>query len=555
MNRSSNHDQSSDNVTQGQAGVNASESAGPKPAFGRGKLVKAAGVVSLWTFLSRILGMVRDVVSARQFGTSWQWDAFVYAFMLPNFFRRLVGEGALSGAFIPVYTETLQQKGKADAFHFANVILTVWAVGLAVFLLAAEAGLTWLVESGHFGDRLLLTFQLLRILFPYLFLISLFAIVTGVLHSHRRFFSPALSPVILNVVWIAGILWVAPRAGSLPAQQLHGLAWCLLGAGGIQLAVQIPALRREGFRFCWVFDWASEGLKKTFRLLFPALMGFAVMQINILVDMSLAFLVGPGANSSLWYGTRLMQFPLGVFAIAMGTALLPAISRHVAKKNSDAANQSLSFAIRNVFLIILPCSVGLIVLSTPIVQLLFERGEFNAASTARTSLVLVCYALGLFAYSGQKMFTTGFHARQDTRTPVKIGIIALLTNVVLNLILMGPMKEAGLALATSIAGALQFGLLAYFFDRKTKGFPFPEVMKSFTKILLASLGMGAVGWILLNAFNPLRTGILQSSAFLAAEIAVGLAVYLLLCYLFKVHELREAWQWIRQRKIKGAAQP
>jgi putative peptidoglycan lipid II flippase len=294
----------------------------------------------------------------------------------------------------------------------------------------------------------------------------------------------------------------------------------------------------------------DQALRKTFRLLLPSIFSFAIVQMNLLVDTTLGFWVGPGANSALWYGNRLMQFPLGMFAIAMGTALLPTLSAQAAAHDLDAVKKSISFALRSVFLIILPSSVGLIVLSRPITQMLFERGEFDAVSTARTAAVVVCYCIGLFAYSGQKIIANGFFAVQDTKTPVKIGVVTLVANIIMNFLLMGPMKEAGLALATSLAGILQLGLLLFYFRRRIPGFPFREVFRSFVRILAASFGMGAV---CLAVFRPLeslwRNGT-TSALLLQVGISMSAAIvcYILFCFLFRVRELKEAVAWMMRRK-------
>ncbi|MBN1687565.1 MAG: murein biosynthesis integral membrane protein MurJ [Candidatus Omnitrophica bacterium] len=515
--------------------------------------MKAAGTVGLLTLASRILGMIRDIVSAKQFGTTWQWDAFLYAFMFPNFFRRLLGEGALSSAFIPVYSETLHREGKAAAFRFSNVVGTVLAGGLLVFIIILEFVLNALVGWDALPERLHLTIDLLRFLFPYLWFISICALFMGILNCHRHFLTPSLGPVILDIFWIAGVLWVASLIHKAPPEQLRILSLFLLSAGVIQMAVQIPVLMRLGFRFQWVWDLAHEGFRKTGKLLLPAVLGFAVVQINILVDMTLAFVIGPGANSSLWYGTRLMQFPLGVFAIAMGTALLPMISEQTANREFEAAKQTLSFAMRSVFLIILPCSVGLIVLRTPIIQMLFERGAFDAVSTARTSFVLLCYVLGLFAYSGQKLVVAGFYAVQDTKTPVIIGVVALLSNIILNLILMWPMKEAGLALATSISGIIQFALLLKYYNRKISEFPFRAILRSFLKILGASTSMGIVCWAVLNFLRQAVPGDHLTALLIQVFIPILFCItaFIGFCKVFRIHEVRETLEWMKTKKTSS----
>lgn len=539
------------NVTQPEPSVN------PEPFHSsRRHLVRSAGILGVMTLASRVLGMIRDIVCAKSFGTTWQWDGFIYAFMLPNFFRRLVGEGALSSAFIPVYNEVLAKKGTPEAYRFVNVMATVLTMGLVVFVLAAEVVLNLLLKIPSLPSTLRLIIDLMRVFSPHLYFISLYALGMAILNSHRRFFVPSLGPVLLDIFWIAGVLWIAPLAGPDIVRQLRFLAYALLAAGISQFVSEIPLLYSMGLRARWVWDLACPELVKTFRLILPAVMGFAVMQVNILVDMSCGLVLGAGANSSLWYGSRLMQFPLGVFAIAMGTALLPMVSRQVAGSDHEGARRAVSFALRSIFLIILPSSVGLIVLRYPIIRLLFERGEFDAVSTARTAAVLLCYSIGLFAYSGQKIVVTGFYAVQDTRTPMKLGVVGLLANVILNLILMRFLREAGLALATSISGVLQFALLIVYSNRRVAPFPFREVGFSFLKILLASAGMGLMAWASYAGLERVFSGH-QVAAMLIqvfGSMTAAVAVYVALCFLLRVPEMHEAFNWFAKRKA-GQASP
>ncbi len=515
-------------------------------------LLKAAGLMGAMTLCSRILGMIRDVVSAKTFGTSWQWDAFLYAFMVPNFFRKLVGEGALSSAFIPVYSETLAQKGKEEAFRFAQVTVTFLVVILASFLLVAELALNAALKLGHFSSTISLTLDLLRGMFPYLWFMSLFVLGMGILNSHRHFLAPSLGPIIFDLFWIAGVLWIVPHAGAAFENQVRWLTLVIVISGAVQLAAELPPLYRLGFRFRWVWDTAYPGLIKTFRLFLPTILGFAVVQINILVDSTIGLMIGAGANSSLWYGNRLMQFPLGIFAIALGTALLPAIAEQTARQELESVRKTLSFALRSIFLIILPSSVGLIVLSQPIIQLLFERGQFDAVSTSRTAAVLLCYSIGLFAYSGQKILTAGFYAAQNTRTPVKIAVVSVITNIIFNLILMIPLKEAGLALATSIAGILQFSLLGFFYHRKIMRLDLREIFQSFFKIALASFAMGLAAWMVFKFSQKMipGSGTLILFVHVFSAILFSMAAYLGFCFLFRVREVREALVWIKEKKSR-----
>ncbi len=547
MDKTSSFEKSDATLAQTPTPVNQDKMTGKK------HLVKAAGIVGLMTLASRVLGMIRDILTAKQFGTSWQWDAFIYAFMLPNFFRRLVGEGSLSTAFIPVYSETLQQKGPAAAFRFANVVNTVVTGILFIFMLVVEIALQILMHVQFSDPRLHLAIDLLRIFFPYLFFISLFAFGMGVLNCHQHFFTPSLGPVILDLAWIGAIVWILPLAGKIPEDQLHALAWVLLFSGFLQFAVDIPPLMKMGFRFRWIWDSTNEGLRKAGRLLLPAIMGFSIVQLNLLLDTSCAYFIGPGANSALWYGTRLMQFPLGVFGIAMGTALLPMIANQVARKEMEAAKHTLSFALRAVALILFPCAVGLMVLRVPIVQLLFERGHFDAVSTARTASVLFYYSIGLFAYSGEKIVASGFFAMQDTRTPVIMGVVSLIINGILNVILMRFMQESGLALATSIAAIAEFIFLMMIYNRKISPLPLMQMTRSVVKILAASVAMGICCVFVFREFSLFFPGktVFAMLVRVFGSISISTLAYVGFCLLFRVSEIREAWEWMKKRKVKS----
>ncbi|MDD5218079.1 MAG: murein biosynthesis integral membrane protein MurJ [Candidatus Omnitrophica bacterium] len=517
----------------------------------RRHLVKATGLIGILTLVSRVLGLIRDIVSARSFGTSWQWDAFIYAFQIPNFFRRLVGEGALSPAFIPVYSECFEQKGKEMAFRFANVTMTFLAVMFTVFLIVLEISLSFLTQAHFLSPTLRMVTDLLRYFFPYLWLMSLFALGMGVLNSHKHFLAPSLGSIIMDIFWIAGVLWLVPLVGSDQAVQVRWLAVVVLISGIVQLFAELPPLYKMGFRVTWIFDLKSAELKKMFRLLMPAILGFAVVQLNILVDMTCGLMIGPGANSSLWYGNRLMQFPLGMFAVAMGTALLPTIAAQAARRELDAARQTLQFALKCISLIALPSSIGLMILGKPIIQFLFQHGQFDAVSTARTSAVLFFYTLGLFAYSCQRMIATGFYAIQDTRTPVRVAVVALLINIVLNIVLMVPMREAGLALATSISGIYQFLALVVLYQRKVARLDMRDLLMSLAKIVMATIAMGAVCFAIDQCFGKIwpSGNVIAMGIRIFANMMVSTLAYIGFCFVLRIEEMRKVKEWMFKKSV------
>ena len=550
-------DKSGGNLAQGPGSVNAvrpGASSGHKS--GKKHLMKAAAVVALMTLIGRILGLIRDIVSAKNFGTSWQWDAFLYAFMLPNLFRRVVGEGGLTSAFIPVYNEIGEKQSRGEAFRFANITISFLSLALFAFILGVEGLLHILLKIGFQSQIVMLTLDLSRILFPYLWFLSLYALGMGILNSHRHFLAPAMGPAILDLVWIGAVLWVPSWMGHDYLGKIRWLSYAILFAGFLHVAVELPPLRKIGFNFKWMWDTGYPGLKKVWKLLLPVVLSFAVVQINITVDMTLGMIIGPGANSSLWYGNRLMQFPLGIFALAMGTALLPMLAQQIARGEKESSRKTLSFALRSIFFIILPSSVGLIVLREPIIRMLFERGEFDAVSTARSAAVLLGYTIGLFAFAGQKIMNSGYYAAHDSKTPMKISIVALCSNIVLNLILMVPFKEAGLALGTSISGIIQLGQLIYFYPKKVGAFPFREIAVSFLRILLASLAMGIVcyfSWELLRLGIP-GQGTMRQLLQVFGSIGIAIIAYLGLCFVCRVPEAKEAFAWFLKKR-KPAADP
>jgi len=546
-------EKSGDNVTRGSAPVN---EVPHSHATGKRHLMKAAAVVGIMTLVGRVLGLFRDIVSAKTFGTGWQWDAFLYAFMLPNLFRRIVGEGGLTSAFIPVYNEISAKVSKEEAFRFTSITITFLACLLFVFVLSVEGLLALLIGIGFRSPTVMLTLRLSQILFPYLWFISLYAIGMGVLNSHRHFFAPSLGGPILDLVWIVGVLWVPAWAAGDYVERIRWLSYAILFGGFLHIAVEVPPLLKIGFRFRWIWDVSSVWLEKVWNLLLPVTLSFAVVQINIAVDMTLGMLIGPGANSSLWYGNRLMQFPLGIFALAMGTALLPMMSQQIARGEKEASRRTLSFALRSIFFIILPSSVGLIVLREPIIRMLFERGEFDAVSTARCAAVLLGFTIGLFAFAGQKIMNSGYYAAHDSKTPMKTSVISLCSNIVLNLILMVPFKEAGLAIATSISGIIQLGQLIYYYPKKVGEFPFREVAFSFLRILLASLAMGIVcygSWEFLKLWVP-GTGTRAQLVQVFGSILIATVSYIGLCFVCRVPEVREAFAWFLKKR-KPPADP
>jgi len=423
-------------------------------------LLRSSGLVGIFTFLSRILGLVRDMVIARYFGAGPAADAFFVAFKIPNFLRRLFAEGAFAQAFVPVLSEYREKHSLRDIRGLVNAVSGTLGFVLLVVTVLAVAGspvITAVFAPGFVGDevRFPLAAEMLRITFPYLLLVSLTAFAGSILNSYDRFAIPALTPVILNLSLIGAAIWLAP----LMTQPVMALAWGVMIAGTLQLLFQLPFLLRLGLLPRPSIDYRHEGVVKIMKLMAPALFGVSVSQINLLLDTVLASFLETGSVSWLYYSDRLSELPLGVFAIAIGTVILPNLSRDHANRSTGQFARTLDWAVRAVLLIGVPAAVALVILAEPLLATLFHYGEVGDRDVIMSAQSLRAYSLGLMAFMLIKILAPGFFARQDMRTPVKIAVIAMTANMVFNLILVWPLAHAGLALATALSAWLNAGLL------------------------------------------------------------------------------------------------
>ncbi len=425
-----------------------------------GGLLRSAGVVSALTMVSRVMGLIRDMIVANVFGAGGGVDAFFVAFKIPNFFRRLFAEGAFSQAFVPVLSEYRSQKDLLQV----RLLVSYTAGTLGGFLFAITLAcvvfapmVTYLFAPGfhQFPEKFTLAADMLRLTFPYLLLISLTAFLGSVLNSYGHFAAPAFSPVLLNLVLIGAALFVAP----LMDPPIMALAWAVLAAGVVQLVFQLPFIKRQQLLVRPRWGWHDPGVRRIMKLMIPAMFGVSVAQINLLLDTILASFLQDGSVSWLYYSDRLMELPLGVFGVAIGTVILPSLSRNHAAQSKQEFSATLDWALRFVLLIGIPSSLALLVLAGPLLTTLFQYGAFVDSDVMRASLSLQAYSLGLLAFMLIKVLAPGFFARQDTKTPVSIGIKAMAANMVFNLILIFPLAHVGLALATSLSATLNAGLL------------------------------------------------------------------------------------------------
>ncbi len=513
------------------------------------RVARAASTVGSFTFLSRILGLVRDMVVALFFGAGMAADAFFVAFRIPNLLRRLFAEGSLSIAFIPVFTEYLQKRSRGEAFELARVVLTLLSLLLAVVTVLGVLGAPWIVRIqaygfGGAGEKVALTVLLTRITFPYIFFISLVALFMGILNSLNHFAAPAAAPIFLNVGIIGAVLWLSPHC----PQPVIGLAVGVIIGGALQVLLQVPWLLQKGVSLRPRWMPGHPGVSRIGRLMLPAVFGSAVYQLNQFIGTLLASFLPQGSVSWLYYADRIVQFPLGVFAIAVSTAALPSLSRQVAEEGLQAFRGTLSYALRLVFFITLPSMAGLMVLSHLIVRVLFERGAFQAVATGMTSQALIFYCAGLWAFSGIRVLVSGFYALQDTKTPVKAAFIALLVNAGCGLALMGPLQHGGLALALSIASAVQFFFLALLLGRRSRGLDGRRLARSLGVSLVSSTAMSAaLLWLYRVWWNPgSGTGTGELILGLGALVLAGAGLYFALCRLLGSEELTSVLRMVQR---------
>lgn len=504
------------------------------------RLIKSTATVGGMTLISRILGFIRDVVIAHGFGAGLGADAFFVAFRIPNFLRRLFAEGAFSQAFVPVLSEYRTQRSPEQVRELvANVsgaLGTVLMVVTAVGVVAAPL-IIMVFAPGYIGqpDKAALSTDLLRLTFPYLFFISLTALAGGILNTYGRFGVPAFTPVMLNLSMIAATLWLAPHL----AQPVMALAWGVFAAGVVQLLFQLPFLHRLGMLARPRFTRGDAGVKRILRLMTPALFGTSVVQINLLFDTLIASFLVTGSISWLYYSDRLVEFPLGVFGVALATVILPTLSRNHAQGSDETYARNLDWGLRWATVISTPAMLGLLTLAGPMLATLFQYGEFTARDVAMAARSLMAFAVGLPAYIYIKVLASAFYARQDTRTPVRVGVIAMLANMAMNIAFVFPLAHAGLALATSLSAYINAGLLYRHLVKKTGYRPQPGWASLLIKVVTANALMTAVlvaGSVGLPQW--LHWHMTQRASHLTLWLAAGAAVYLIALWMMGVRPSR-----------------
>ena len=488
-------------------------------------LLRAASTVSLLTLASRITGLVREQLVAALFGASVLTDAFNVAFRLPNLLRRLFAEGAFSQAFVPILAATRERDGDAATRTLVDAVATVlfWALLLTCVLGVLGAPLlVWLIaaglqSSGGFDIAVVMT----RIMFPYIGFMSLVALSAGVLNTWRRFAVPAATPVLLNLAVIASAWWLTPWLRRWGIEPIVALAIGVMAGGVLQLAVQLPALRRIGMLpriglspARVVAAWRSDGVKRILRLMAPAVLGVSVAQISLLINTQIATGIGPGAVSWLTYADRLMEFPTALLGVALGVVLLPQLSAAQARGDGPAFSAMLDWGLRLVLLLALPCAVALLVFPTALTAVLYQRGAFGGADVVQTVAALRGYGVGLLGLVALKVLAPGFYAKQDIRTPVKIAIVVLVLTQLLNLVFVPRFGHAGLALSIGCAALVNALWLLIGLYQRGSWRPAPGWPLFLLRVVLASALMGLLldqaarrlDWVALGRTEAVRAG-------------------------------------------------
>jgi len=499
----------------------------------RGKIAKTASIVGGATLLSRLAGLVRDQVIGYFFGTSMAMDAFSVAFRIPNLFRRLLGEGALTAAFVPVFAQTAIKDGEKAAADLFKSVFTLLALVLALLSLLGVVfapQVVALIVPGFQDDpeKYRLTVFLARVLFPYIFFMGLGALFMGALNSRGYFAAPALGPFMGNLAIIIGAFVFSPRLG-LP---ILGVALGAMAGGFLQLGIQLPSLKKSGLSLKPSWNFGLTGVRKIILLMGPAALGAAVYQLSVFINTILGSFLPDGSLSYLYFADRLMQFPLGIFTVAIGTAALPALARQSAAGDQEGFVASARFALGLSFFITVPAMVGLAATALPLVTFLFQRGEFSVQSSLGAAVALQAYAIGLPFLSGAGILARVFYSRSNTRTPALVGIGSLGVGTASALILMGPFQHMGLALASSISSLVNFFWLYSLLLSREANFPRWEMLREVGSYFLMAGGMGLAVW-------PLSVWAYEADSFHALAfrtilaVVSGVALYLLLSFLTK----------------------
>ncbi len=515
-------------------------------------ITRATGILGIATSLSRVAGLIRDIVIAALFGAGFGTDAFFMAFTIPNLLRRFFAEGSLTAAFVPTYSDVYHNQGRGEARVVANICLTLLVLVMAFVVLFGIWGSPLVVKGIGFGfgaveGKLALTDFLNRIMFPYIFFVSLLALMTGVLNVMGHYFVPAVSPLLLNLSMICCALFLRSRFNV----SITALAVGVLLGGALQVLIQIPVLRQQGFRLQPNFHFSHPKVKRIVWLMLPGIAGVAIYQINVVVTRLLASFLSEGSVSYLYYGQRLFEFPQGIFVVSLAQAVLPSMSRQVASGDDKGFRESLHYALILIALVTIPASVGLVLCAEPIFSLFFMKGAFSFADVHQTAIALAAFAPGLFFVGVSRVVVPAFYAQMDTRTPVWISFWTLLVNVSLGLVLMRPFGHTGLAMALTLSTIFNSLVLTMALRKKMGRLGLASVMSALARIIPSAAIMAAVVWFLLD-FGPWQAvgqGWYKGGV-LSAAIMAGIVVYGLCCYLLKVPQADQVAALLKKKVLR-----
>lgn len=513
------------------------------------EISRATGIMGLATGMSRIAGLMRDMVVAALFGAGFATDAFFMAFTIPNLLRRFFAEGSLTAAFVPTFADVYHRQGEAEARRLASICWTLLLLVMGVVTIVGILASPWVVRVIGLGfanveGKLALTDFLNRLMFPYIFFVSLLALLTGVLNVLGHYFLPALSPVLLNLAMIACAVLLAP-VFQVP---ITALAIGVLVGGILQLLIQVPALRQKKISLQLNFNFGDPAVTRIARLMLPGIAGVAIYQINVVVSRMLASFLPEGSVSYLYYGQRLFEFPQGIFIVSLAQAVLPSMSRQAASGDQEGLKESLRFALALILLVTLPAGVGLMLCAVPVFSLFFMGGAFTYEDVRQTALALVAYAPGLIFVGVSRVVVPSFYAMRTTRTPVLISFWTLLVNAGLGFILMGFFQHVGLALALTLSSIFNAVILVWALRRKVGRLGLRPVLHSLLRIIPGTALMAMVTWWILQ-FGPwAATGARAMKAFvIGGAIFAGIIVFAGCCTLLRVPEAREATALVRRK--------
>jgi putative peptidoglycan lipid II flippase len=521
-------------------------------------LARSAGLISIATLTSRILGVVRESVLAHYFGASMQMDAYNVAFRVPNLLRDLFAEGAMTAAFVPAFTRTLSERGREHAWQLGNLVMNTLVIitgGLVVLGIVFAEPITRAIVAAEFVSipgKLDLTVTLTRIMLPFLTLVAVAVAMMGMLNSLRQFFVPSLSPAMFNVATIACVVTLVPLMSRLGLPPIMAIALGTLLGGIGQIVLQWPALRREGFRYRPILDFRDPELRQVLRMMGPGTLGVAAVNINVLVNTWLAT-SDEGAVSWLGYAFRLMYLPIGVFGVSIATAALPEVSTHAVADDLVSMRRTVSHALRLMLMLNVPAMVGLMVLADPIVALLYERGRFGPSDTTATAAALVFYAPGLLGYSIVKIASPTFYSLRDSRTPATVSVMSVGVNLALNLTLVTFLGYRGLALGTAIAALFNAIVLLWLLRGRLGGLDSRRLVIALAKITGASAVMGLVAAMTLRWLIDVvpGTGELVKAIRVFTAIAVAVVALTVSARLLRIDEFNEAIRRIIRRISPG----